>query len=338
MTDKSSIAFLLKYLTENTDEEHPVSSAELRGLLRKKGYPSDPRTIRKDIDMLREVGYDIMIIGQNGLATSYFYGGQEWDKAELRILIDAVSSARFITPERSRKIIRKLAGLAGNQNRKELVPDLFVSERVKAQSNQLLYCLERISSAIRQKKKIVFKYYNYNTAKKRIHRHGGETYTLSPYATLWEDDRYYVVGWSDKREDVVAFRLDRMPVPKISDEDAVPPPKGFSLQDYSDKVTRMYGGQTETVTLHCRSGMMDQVIDKFGLDVEITGVTQDSFDATVTVAVGGTFLSWVFQFAGQIFIKGPDSVRQLYEEMLQTARHDMSLNDFSEVSERVWKL
>ena len=338
MENRDGILFLLRYLIETTDEAHPADSIKLKELMGRMGYSSDPRTIRKSVNMMREAGYDIVINERNGVPTQYFYSGQEWDRTELRILIDAVSSTQFLSPARSRKIIGKLASLAGNQYRKELTPSVFVSERVKAANNQILYILEKIGEAIREKKKISFKYYNYNAKKERIQRHGGETYVLSPYATIWKEDRYYVVGFSDKRQDIVTFRIDRMPIPTILEEDAQPRPKSFRIQDYAEKFTRMYGGKEETVTLRCRMGMMDQIIDKFGLDVRVSNVTPYTFDVTATVAVGGTFLSWVFQYAGSIVITGPESVREMYREMLDTARNDIRDGDFSVVSERVWKL
>jgi hypothetical protein len=129
-----------------------------------------------------------------------------------------------------------------------------------------------------------------------------------------------------------------MPVPEILEEDAVPPPESFNIQDYTDKFTRMYGGREEAVSLRCRTKMIDNIIDKFGLGVEISDVTPDEFTATATVAVGGTFLAWVFQFTGDMFILGPECVRDLYSEMLQTAQFNMDTGCMSEVFENEWKL
>ena len=338
MANSSCVTFLLKYLTENTDEEHPASSRELREILRARGCASNPRTIRKYVEELREAGYDIVVNERNGVSTTYFYGGQEWDKTELRILIDAVSSSQFITREKSRAMIEKLAILAGKQNQADLTPSVYVSEHVKARNNQILYVLEKIATAIRDQKKISFQYYNYSADKQRIYRHGGETYVLSPYATIWKEDRYYVIGWSDKHQDIVSFRIDRMPIPSVDAEAAVPPPESFNIQDYTDKFTRMYGGREEMVSLRCRAELIDKVIDKFGLDVEISEIAPDAFTATAPVAVGGTFLAWVFQYAGSIFIQSPESVREMYEEMLKSAQRDMAAGRFTESLEKKWKL
>lgn len=324
MADKTAIVFLQKYLYENTDEDHPATSVQLQSILRESGYASDKRTIRKDVEHLRAAGCDILVNEQNGVPTTYFYGAREWDKTELRILIDAVSSAQFITKEKSRQIISKLAVLAGKQNKSMLTPSVYVAENVKAHNNQILYSLEKIADAIRNKKKISFKYYNYNTKKERVYRHDGEVYVLSPYATIWKEDRYYVVGYSDKRDQIVSFRIDRMPVPKVLDEPAVPKPRSFKLQDYADKFTRMYGGEEHEVTLQCQTALIDNIIDKFGKDAEISNITENTFDVTATVSVSVTFLSWVFQYAGEMIIKSPECVKNMYSEMLQKAASENS--------------
>ena len=319
LTEKSSLLFLLKYLAENTDEDHQVTSVQLREILRVNGYSSDPRTIRKDAGKLLASGFDILITEQNGVPTRYCYGSRTWDKTELRILIDAVSSAQFITKTKTKQIIEKLSVMAGNQNREELISSVYVSEHVKAQNDQILYVLEKIATAIHDGKKISFKYYNYNMEKKRVFRHNGEVYVLSPYATIWKEDRYYVVGWSDKHEDIVSFRIDRMPVPQMLEEDAFPKPKTFNIQDYADKITRMYSGEEHEVTLRCKTDLIDNIIDKFGKDVTISNITTNSFDATAVVSVSRTFFSWVFQYAGEMTILSPDIVLEEYDDMIRTA-------------------
>lgn len=337
MADKSAIMFLRNYLFEHTDDDHPVSSIELSRILRENGYTSDKRTIRREVEQLRAAGCDIIICERNGVPTKYSYGQREWDRTELRILIDAVSSAQFITKEKSRQIIDKLSVLSGLQNRDALSPSVFVSEHVKAQNNQILYALEKVAQAIQKEKKISFRYYNYNVEKERIFRHDGEVYILSPYATVWKEDRYYVVGYSDKHRKIVPFRLDRMPVPELLEEKAVLKPETFNVQDYTDKITRMYDGGEREVTLRCKSSLINNVIDKFGCNVRISNVTADCFDATATVAVSGTFMAWVFQYAGDMIIVRPERVKALYGSMLMQVAHDMTTGKL-EPGERVWKL
>ena len=332
MNEKSGIIFLLKYLYENTDMDHKVNSVQLRTILRENGYTCDPRTIRRQAAVLAEAGFDVMVTEQNGVPTQYCYGARDWDRTELMILIDAVSSAQFITQDKTDRLIDKLSVLAGRQHKASLTPKVYVSEHTKAQNDKLLYIIEKIAQGIQSKKKIAFKMYNYDTNKRRILRHGGEVYVLSPYNTVWNGDRYYVVGWSDKRQEVVSMRIDRMALPDILEEDAVPPPRKYNVQDYTDTVTRMYGGEKAEVTMRCRTKLIDSVIDKFGRNVRITNVTEDTFDATAIVEASVTFLGWVFQFAGEMIILSPESVREMYSQMLTTASQEMAAGEFEQAS------
>lgn len=275
------------------------------------------------------------------MPTQYFYSIRDWDVNEVKIMIDAVSSAQFISPKKTKALISKLSVMAGKQHRDSLTPQVCVSESIKAESDQLLLIIQAVDQAIRMKKKISFCLFNYNTAKKPVRRHNGEEYVISPYNTVWKDDRYYVVGWSDKREKIVSMRVDRMTVPVIlegDESDAVPPPDDYSVRDYTDTVTKMYGDTKAEVVLRCKTHMVDNIIDKFGTGVELTNIRDDTFDAVVTVAVSGTFLSWVFQYAGEIIILSPGPVRKLYANMLRTAAVEMKNDTFTDNGERVWKL
>ena len=338
MSDKSGVIFLLKYLYENTDMDHTVTSVQLRTVLKEKGYASDPRTIRKDAAMLADAGFDVMISEQNGVPTQYYYGVREWDATELMILIDAVSSAQFITQKKTDKLIEKLSILAGKQHKKALTPKVCVSANVKAQNEKILYIIDKINQGIQNKKKIAFRMFNYDTGKKQIQRKGGEVYVISPYNTVWKNDRYYVVGYSDKRKTIVSMRIDRMALPELLDEDAVPPPDEYNVQDYTDSITKMFIGRKEDVILRCRTELADNVIDKFGKNVRITNITAHTFDAEATVAVSGTFLAWVFEYTGRMIILSPDPVKKMYTEMLRTAADEMSSGKVDCTVERLWKL
>ena len=338
MKEKSGTTFLLKYLYENTDMDHPVDSVQLRTILKENGYASDPRSIRSQADLLVESGYDIIINAQNGTPTQYYYGTRDWDRTEAMILIDAVSSAPFLTKAKTDQLIEKLSVLPGRYYENTLKPKVCVSENIKAQNDKILYIIEMIARGIEEQRKIAFKMYNYNTTKRLIQRHGGEIYVLSPYNTIWKDDRYYVVGWSDQRNCVVSFRRDRMGMPEVLEEAAVPPPKDYRVQDYTDAITKMYGGSREQVTLRCDISLVDNVIDKFGKKVEFSNVTKETFDVTATVAVSSTFLAWLFQYVGKMTVLSPSSVRNMYADMLISAADDLMAGNIGPSKDKVWKL
>ena len=338
MRNQNGSVFLLKYLYEMTDPEHMLDSTELCAVMEEAGYPADVRTIGSYVDMMLKAGIKITVIRRNGVPTKYCYNDHTWSETELRILVDAVSSAPFITKARTRKLIRKLSTLAGHHHELALTPSVYVSEALKADSDGLMDSLEAIEKAIGSRKKISFLYYDYTVQKRRAARHDGYVYKVSPYSTVWMDDRYYLVGWSDKHQRVVTFRIDRLGQTKVTAEKQVPRPKGYRIQDYAEKITKMYDGQEAAVTLRCNKQMINAVIDKFGRRVTIFNTNETTFDVSVTVSVSGTFLAWLFQYAGEIVLLGPQEAKDLYMQMLNQARDDLAEGEIRCVREPVWKL
>ena len=318
MATKSRLLFLLKLLQQNSDEDLSLTTAQIRKALSDEGYSASVKTIRDDIETLKEAGFDIIVNESAGLSTTYSYVDRTFEVPELQILIDAVSSSQLITKERSRKLIKKLAGMAGPSIRDELQPRVLVSESIKAQNTKILYILQKIREGIRSSCKISFKYYNYNLNKERVPRHNGEIYVISPYATIWKDDRYYLVGYSDKRDKVVSFRIDRMETPNVTKQKSVPVPHEFSVTNYTDKITKMFDGPAEKITLRCRNELIDQVIDRFGTGISIHPVDDEYFEITETVAISGTFFGWLFQYVEEMMIVSPPNVRNEYMRMAQT--------------------
>ncbi len=336
MANKNRILTLLQILSENTDADHLMSTSQVRKALEDKGMIVTVQTLRDDIASLKEAGYQIVIREKTGRPTEYGLLRKDWSRAELRLLADAVSSAQFIPIVRSRELIRKLAKLQGPWASEDLVPRILVSERVKARNRDMIHSVETIRKAIRSNRKITFRYLRYTPNMKQVPRHAGtpdEHYTVSPYATVWNDDRYYLVGWSDRRNAVTVFRLDRMEVPVILPQARKETPAGFDIRDYTDKVFRMYGGPEETVTLRCRMEILDQVIDRFGDGIQLEDVTEEFFTVKVPVCLSTTFYGWVFMFTGQMTIEAPDYVAREYAGYLEKALDDVLAGGQEELPE-----
>jgi len=321
MANKNRILFLLHLLQEQSDEEHPLSSTDIKKAFQEAGCPATTQTIRSDIKTLRESGFEVVSTIRNGVPTAYYYEGRSFEHPELQILVDALSSSQFITKSKSRKLISKVAALSGPSHREELQPGILVSDRVKAPNTQILYIVQKIQESIRTDKKISFKYYDYNLNKERIPRHDGENYIISPYATIWKNDRYYLVGYSDKREKVVSFRIDRMDTPRIIQQQRVKEPDEYNIQNYSDKIFKMFDGPEELVTLRCTTDMINHIVDYFGKDVPLDNITDSTFEVTVPVAVSNTFYASIFQYGGKITIVAPENVCTGYKQLLMDCLH-----------------
>ena len=323
MANKGRVLYLLQYLQRCSDEDHPVTTAEIRKELASKGCPATVETVRDDINMIRGCGFDIAVNEKSGQSTTYSYIDRDFSTPELQILIDAVSSSQFITKSKSEKLIKKLVAMAGPSHVEELQPSVLSAESVKARNPQFLYIIQKIHEGIKNDKKISFQYYRMNVNKERVPRHDGEKYLVSPYATLWRYDRYFLIGYSDKREKIVVFRIDRMGLPELTEEVRVPQPDDFRIQDYTEKVFWMYDGPEEQVTLRCRLHMMDNIVDYFGIDVVPENINEKTFDVTVSVAVSNPFFAWVAGFTGDMTIAGPPDVKDEYKAMLQRGLDDI---------------
>ena len=325
MMVKDRLLVLLRILQEHTDDETWMSTAQIRSLMEAEGQEGCIRTLRRNVTSLQNCGYDIGVRERNGMPTEYAYLGRKLSMPDLQILVDAVSAAQFIPQNRSEELIEELSSMAGPSHVSELRPQILVSEHVKAKNRNMIYAVQEIRRAIDRNKKIRFRYLEYNTDKQQVRKHQGtdeEWYVVSPYATVWNDDRYYLVGWSDKREKVVVFRIDRMEVPKLLLNKRVPEPEDFDVRDYTDKVFRMYGGQEEKVTLRCSQEILDQVIDRFGDGIEIKA-GKKHFTTTVPVSLSTTFYAWVFQYVGKMSILAPEHVRESYAGYLEEALDDV---------------
>lgn len=323
---KDRILVLLRILQEHSDDECWLTTPQVLSYLKAEGFDVQTRTLRRDIRNLVNCGYDIGIQERGGDSTLYAFLDWKWTFPELQVLVDAVSAAQFIPEKQSNEYIERLASLVGPSCGGNLKPRLLISERVKAKNKKMILAVQSIHRAIQRDRKIAFKYLQYNAQKQQAPRHAGtpeETYVISPYATVWNNDRYYLVGWSDKRQKVTVFRIDRMDLPKQLSQKRVPPPEDFDVRDYTDRVFQMFDGPEETVTLECRLEILDQVIDQFGENVEIRNVRSETFEVTVPVRLSTTFYAWVFKYVGKMRITAPEHVRTAYAGYLEQALDDV---------------
>ena len=319
--NKARMLFIYRYLTEHTDEDHPASTNELiEQISSEYSIEVDRTTIGDDINSLINAGYDIERIRSR--PNKYYYDGRVFETAELKVLVDAVSSSKFITEKSSKALIDKILTLASEHDRAELRRNITVEGRVKSDNEKGYYIVDAVNEAIENKKVISFKYADYNAAKEKIARNCGETYYVSPYALVWDGDYYYLVGWCKNRDDMRHFRLDRiMQTPMICEKEAwTAEPEGFNLSEYIRHVFRMYGsGDPVEVDLLCDRATMKSVIDQFGMDVETEQVDEMTFTAHVSVCPSPTFYRWVFSWSDKMKILGPDRVVNEYREMLRKA-------------------
>lgn len=313
--------FLLRYLQQNTDDQHLVTTPDLLSVLESAGHQVDRKTLYDDINVLKE-DFDIDIITEKHRGNEYFIGGREFELSELKLLIDAVASSRFISARESRKLIDKLSSQVSVWHKEDLEPRITIGERIKAPVTRIYYTIDTLNSAIKQKRQVSFQYAEYDSRRRKVLRNGGKVYTNSPYDCLWNDDKYYLIGYSEKHQGLVTFRIDRIVNLEILKEKSLPKPRNYRISDFANKVFRMYDGTLQEVELSCREPMMKQLVDHFGTDFEVLPAEEGYFTAKIKVSVSCTFFSWLFQFGCDVRIIGLEQVREQYRQMLEDALRD----------------
>ena len=315
--NKQRILRLLRYLYDFTDEQHAVTNQELVAMFADDVTSGNRKTIKNDIEILTEAGYDIITSKQ--YRNSYYMASRIFEVPEVKMLIDAVAASRFITKEKSDTLIGKLSQLVSRLQAETLVRHMYTADVLKPDNEQIYYAIDVITDAINARRQIKFQYYDYLPTKAKILRNEGEYYYLSPIAMVWDDNHYYVIGHSEKHPEpfIINFRIDRICHAEITEEPSILPEEGFSMEKYVNKQFRMNVGGTLEVVLECRNERMRDVIDRFGEEVETWISDEEHFHVRAKVADSPTFYSWVFGFVGDIRILEPDVAVKHYRQMLR---------------------
>lgn len=311
--------YLAKILYEMTDEDHYLTTAQLIQILEEKyGIKSHRQTIKAEIELLKQFGLEIEEV--KSTQNRYNLYGRTFDAPELKLLIDAVESSKFITSSKSKELVQKIGTLASDHIATSLIRNVSCEGRIKPGNEKIYHIVDAINEAINKKKKISFQYFQYNVRKEQRLKHNGEPYVITPLHLVWNGDYYYMVGVYDYKQRIGNFRVDRIAKsPAILDEEGTSAPEDFDIDKYINTTFRMFNSEHAEVELICDNEVMDSIIDKFGADVTTYANDMTSFRAVVNVAVNHVFYSWVFGFGGKVKIKGPDNVKEKYVEMLQAA-------------------
>lgn len=310
MAVKDRTLYVLKYLWQNTDEDHPATTSDILAALADEGLSINRHTITTDIEQLQEFGIDV--IHTKGSPNKYFIGIRQLELPELKLLVDAVESSRFISAKKSKELVGKLYSMTSIHQAKELNRHLYVDGKVKSDNKVLYYTVDLLHKAINDSKRIRFKYIEYTVEKKKVYKHNGYIYEFSPYALLWHNDCYYVIGYSEKHESITKFRIDRIDRAELSEKSAVKKPTDFDINTYLKNIFSMYDGEMQNVRLKCDSDMMKVMIDRFGKSVNTTVYENGGFIADVKVSVSPTFFGWLFGFGGKIRIVDPPNIVEDY--------------------------
>ena len=311
--------YLAKILYEQTDEEHVLTTAQQIQILEERyGIKAHRQTIKAEIELLKQFGLDIEEV--KSTQNRYNLFGRRFDTPELKLLIDAVESSKFITATKSNELVDKISSLTSTHIASTLRRNVSCEGRIKPGNERIYIIIDAINDAINNNKKISFQYFEYNVRKEKKLRRNGDPYVITPLHLVWNGDCYYMIGVYDYKHRLGSFRVDRIAkCPTILNEAGTAPPDSFNIDEHINTTFHMFSSPREEVELICDNDVMDSIIDRFGEDVTTYANDMTSFRALVNIAVSHVFYSWVFGFGGKVKIKGPESVKEKYAEMLTAA-------------------
>lgn len=318
---KLKMLYLVKIFSEETDDNHALTMPEIVRKLDEYDVKADRKTLYQDFEELRRFGLDI-IAEHEGRSHYYYLGSRDFELPELKLLVDSVQSAKFITDKKSDQLIKKLESLVSRHEGSKLHRQVLISGRVKTMNESIYYNVDKIHEAIGTNRQIRFKYFDWNLEKEMQLRYDGKWYTLSPWALMWDDEKYYLVAYDAKHETIIHYRVDKMTSIEIADEkreghDAF---KEFNIAHYTNTLFGMYAGDETKVTLKAENKMINVLIDRFGKDLIIAPISDTHFKTTVTVAVSGQFFGWIMGIDGDIKIVAPKSVVEEMKEHIERLR------------------
>lgn len=321
---KLKILYILELLYEQTDERHAVRMRNIIAYLNQKGISAERKSIYRDLEMLQDFGVDIL--REQEYRGGYYIGSRDFELAELKLLVDAVQSSKFITQKKSRELIHKLEKLVSVYEAKQLQRQVVVTNRNKTINENIYYNIDMIYNGISGDVKIRFQYFSWNIEKEMELRRDGAFYEVSPLVLSWDDENYYLIAYDEEDKIIKHFRVDKML--KISltrkKREGLKQFETFDIASYSKKTFGMFAGEEETVTLLCENDMIGVVIDRFGQEVKVRKADDMHFRARLHVAVSGQFYGWLCGLGEKVEIIEPAEMREKYVTYLQRIQNKYS--------------
>lgn len=316
---RKRLIYVLKILKRETNVDHPLNATEIITRLDSYGIKADRRAIYEDINTLIDCGYDISTFEENRVG--YYLRETDFEFSELRLLTDAVLSARFISKSQSKELADKIKGLTNQYDEVRLDRVSYLNKRIKCDNASIFYNIDLLTEAIERSRQVSFFYYTY-TFSRTLEKKDDRRRYISPYDILWMNDYYYLVGRYSHLQSLTHFRLDKIGDLRIEETPALPISQlpeyahGLDIAQYANQHAYMFGGKEERIQIKCKNEIFQAMQEKFGEDMHIQQLDDGYFLATITAARRGT-LYLVLQFADCVQIVYPEDFREEVRQTLQ---------------------
>ena len=311
---------VIRDLLLETDELHPLTVADFIAKLRERGIEAERKSVADDLLALSEYGMDIESVAV-GKRKGYYLASRTFEPAELKMLVDSVQAAKFLSPKKTMRLIKKLATLSSRGEAALLKRQLYISDRGKTDNESVFYNIDAIHGAIGEDREITFVYWQYDLNKKRVPRKSGARYRVSPFALVWDDEFYYLIAYDAEDARIKHYRVDKMTRITIGDaerqgKDAF---ASLDMSVYTSRNFSMFAGEEADVVLDCDANLIGVIVDRFGADVSVHP-NGDGFTAFVKVAVSEQFFGWVAALGGAVRIVSPQPVKEQFLALLDRVK------------------
>lgn len=322
---KLKLYYLYKIMVEKTDENHGLTMSEILAELSEKGIESERKSIYRDFKVFTDA-MGIEVVGVK-VGNNYYYhiGQKQFELAELKLLVDAVQSSKFITEKKSNELIKKITDFASVHEAEELKRQVHVQGRIKTMNESIYYNVDEIHNAINKNSQITFKYMQWGINKKLVAKKTEDdseikVYNVSPWALAWDDENYYLIAFDHVEQKIKHYRVDKMDKIHITGEkrEGKAEFNDFDPGRYAKKNFGMFAGETRRVEIEFPENMVGVFIDRFGKEILIAKSDKEGFYRTfVEVAVSRQFFGWTFALGPDVSIIGPEDVVKEYKKVLK---------------------
>ena len=335
---KLKLTYLIRFFERNTDEDHPAGMKDILAYLEAQGIHAERKSIYDDIYALSRLGYEVLQTDTRPVA--YYLSNRSFELAELKLLVDAVQSSKFISAKKTEELIRKLELLTSKYSEAALQRQVYNTNRVKTVNETVLYTIDSLHEAISQNRRISFHYCEWNLNKELVYRNGGKSYCVDPVALIWDDENYYLVAYeSDEtrkaseytEKDIRHYRVDKIRDLSVLDDRRICSAAigNFRPVEYAKEHFGMFSGEQESVKLCFEKRLVGVMIDRFGKDITLMPAEREDYAlARVRVQVSAQFFGWVTGFGPSVTIEGPDRVKKEYRDFLREI-----LSEYGELDE-----
>ena len=315
---KLKLLYLVEIFEKYTDEDNSLTVKKIISLLQDKEISVERKTLYKDIELLENYGYDI-VVKKEGKENSYFLATRNFELAEVKMLIDVIQASKFLTVKKAHHLIGKLKTLVSKNEANKIQRQIYSYEANKYINETIYTNIDAIHNAIANNKIITYNYWQWDSDKKMKNRHNNKLYTASPFALVWNDENYYLVAYDNESEKIKNYRVDKMRNVQITNIDR----KGHeqfkeeNIASYSKKIFSMYGGKLEKVTLQFTENMIGVIVDRFGAEVKIHKLANNMYEVNVEVMCSDHFLGWILSLGGGVKIINPENVKEQMRNLLK---------------------